>query len=167
MFRFFRKYHYVPPCPRCGSLKTGRFYYVTNTAFGVEKVIAENLKYGELVRVVTGFGDELEYNAYCEDCDIKWMAKIEEYKLTDERITQECKDRGISKETINNMVNIKKISKAKKKEEKKAEKRNKKEFKNKQKAKNVKKNKNTPQKNTGKKMPTIRLNDKKDLENND
>ena len=165
MFHFFRKYHYVPPCPRCGSLKTGRFFYVTNTAFGVEKTIADNLKYGELVRVVTGFGDELEYNAYCEDCGIKWMAKIEECKLTDERIAQECKDRGISKEILNNMINIKKISKAKKKEEKKAKKKSKKELKNKQKAKNVKKNKNIQQKNIGKKMPTIRLNDKKDSEN--
>ena len=28
---FFKKrYHYVPPCPRCGSKKTGRFLFITS-----------------------------------------------------------------------------------------------------------------------------------------
>ena len=147
MISFFRKYHYVPPCPRCGSLKTGRFCYVTNTAFGVEKLVADNLKNGELSKVELGFGDELEYNAYCEDCGIRWMAKIEELKLTEERIAKESANRGISREMYTNMRDFKKIKKKEKRKEKKEIKLAKKEAKRKQKATKKpkkKKNGNTP-----------------------
>ena len=119
MFGFFRKYHYVPPCPKCGSYKTGRFIYINNQ-IDVEKIIANNLKKGELSQVQLGFGDELEYNAYCEDCGIRWMAKIEELPLTEERIKTEAKKRQITKTAYHNMANYKKNRKKKLKEEKKA-----------------------------------------------
>ena len=100
MFHFFRKYHYVPPCPKCGSYKTGRFYYVSTTFQKIERMIAENMRYGELSRIEVGFGDELEHNAYCEECGVQWRANIEELPLTDERILEEMKRRGITQTGI-------------------------------------------------------------------
>ena len=158
MVSFFRKYHYVPPCPRCGSLKTGRFCYVTNTAFGVEKLVADNLKNGELSKVELGFGDELEYKAYCEECGIRWMARIEELKLTEERVAKECKDRGISRDMYVKMRDFKKITKKEKKEEKKRKRLARKAEKKKQKPTKTIKNKNAP---------SVKLGNKNNLTQND
>ena len=138
MFHFFRKYHYVPPCPKCGSYKTGRFYYVSTTFQKIERMIAENMRYGELSRIEVGFGDELEHNAYCEECGVQWRANIEELPLTDERILEEMKRRGITQTGIKNMRNNRKIVKKQKQLEKKQLKKQKKEEKQKMKKKNIK-----------------------------
>ena len=104
MLYFLRTYHYVPPCPKCGSKKTGRYIYVLNT-ININKLIADNLKCGELTKPVVGFGDDIEVNAYCEECDTQWFAKIEEFPLSKKIIEKESKDRGITLQNCNDMKN--------------------------------------------------------------
>lgn len=143
MFHFFRKYHYVPPCPKCGSLRTGRFFYVSTTYQKIERIIAENMRYGELSKIELGFGNELEHNAYCEDCGIQWYANIQELPLTDERIQQEMKKRGITEKDIKNIRDCRKINKRKKKLDKKLAKKQKKLEKDKTKKHSINKSKKT------------------------
>lgn len=142
MFRFFRKYHYVPPCPKCGSLKTGRFYYVSTTYQQIEKMVAENMRYGELSKIEIGFGNELDHNAYCEECGAQWYTNIEKLPLTDERIQQEMENRGITSKSIKDVSNCRKINKKNKKEEKRELKKQKRLEKKKKKKSSINKNPN-------------------------
>jgi hypothetical protein len=128
---FFPKtrYHYVPPCPRCGSKKTGRFIYMVNIN-NADKVISSRMIKGELVQIVTGISETKYENAYCDECGCEWHANIDILFLDKEKINKEMVARGITKEKYKNIANIKKNTKKKLQEERK---QRKKEMKNKKK----------------------------------
>ena len=119
---FFKKrYHYVPPCPRCGRKKTGRFLFMMNTYNGVEKAISDCMANGELVKIRTSFQSQYE-NAYCEDCGCEWNANIQDIPATEEQIRHQMDIRGITKESVESVKNIRKITKKSIKDKKKSEK---------------------------------------------
>jgi hypothetical protein len=112
-------YHKVPPCPRCGSKKTGRFLYVSSIQGGTEKIVSNCMARGELVSIMPGLDATKYENAYCEDCGIEWHANIETLWLNQEQILKERCDRGITKERYKNVKEIKMTAKQKLKEERK------------------------------------------------
>ena len=116
-----KRYHYVPPCPRCGSKKTGRFLFMMNTYNGVEKAISDCMANGELVKIRTSFQSQYE-NAYCEDCGCEWNANIQDIPATEEQIRHQMDIRGITKESVESVKNIRKITKKSIKDKKKSEK---------------------------------------------
>jgi hypothetical protein len=124
-------YHRVPPCPKCGSKKTGRFLYVSNTRSGVEKVIGDCMAKGELVQLVPSLETVKYENAYCEDCGCEWHANIETFWLSKENIAKERYERGITKEKYKNIKEIKSTTRQRLKEERKKRKAEKKKQKEK------------------------------------
>ncbi len=84
-------YTYVPPCPCCGSPKTGRF--VKQKTFNKDNryYMEETLKNGELIMLVPDVGVD---NAFCYDCEYTWHARIQNVWLTTNEIAQERIARG-------------------------------------------------------------------------
>lgn len=126
MFGFFKKYHFVPQCPRCGSWKTGRYIYVQNTRDCIEKMVAEHYEKGEITRIRMGFYSSDVPNIFCENCGVEWRGKIDELPLTKDRIKEERIRREITTEKYNNMLNHKEIIKNQRLAEKKQRKQEKK-----------------------------------------
>ena len=124
-------YHRVPPCPKCGSKKTGRFLYVSNTSSGVEKIIGGCMAKGELVQLISGLDATKYENAYCDNCGCEWHANIETFWLSHDKIAKERYERGITKEKYKNIKEIKSTTKARLKEERKKRKEEKKKEKKK------------------------------------
>lgn len=86
-----RIYYYVPPCPSCGSRKTGRYVRQPLTAADMRYVETESLKNGELVRFAPRVPEK---NAYCEDCGHEWACGISARLVPRERIMEEQAARG-------------------------------------------------------------------------
>ena len=84
-------YYYVPPCPACGSRKTGRYVRQPLTAADIRFVETESLRSGELVRLAARIPEK---NAYCEDCGHEWACSISARLLPQERIAEEQVTRG-------------------------------------------------------------------------
>lgn len=82
-------YYYVPPCPKCGSRRTGRYIKrpITDSGFIKEK----SLKMGELVRFAPS---EPIKNAFCEDCGYEWGTRIITMLWPSVRIQKEIDERG-------------------------------------------------------------------------
>lgn len=113
-------YHYIKPCPHCGSKKTGRYIFVLMNNFEPEKLIARSLKNGELVKIKTCFEEVPNTpNAYCEDCGAEWVEPVYLSFISKEKQNQEIKDRGITEKQFIRMKDYKKIRKKELKEEKK------------------------------------------------
>ena len=82
-----KPYYYVPPCPNCGSLITGRFVKARND-YDADWLIDESLRHGEIVSPVP---DVLSENCFCCDCNqtftgivkMQWMSldELDEQKL--------------------------------------------------------------------------------------
>lgn len=94
-----RRYYYVPPCPRCGSVITG--YKLDNlgtlnTESEVEKI--RRLLNGELVELHDFVTDES--TLFCGECGIEWTGRPEIKYLTTEEIEKQKKLRGIDDEYI-------------------------------------------------------------------
>ena len=83
------------------------------------KEITAALQKGERIKLILGFKDAYDDTAFCEDCGLQWAARIEERLLTNLEIEQECRDRGISKKTIENVKNRKKALKEERRKAKK------------------------------------------------
>lgn len=131
MNMFFRKYyHYVPPCPRCGSHKTGRYVNVLMPNYGTEKIIAKCLKGGELIKI-TGDLSLPENNVYCEDCGAEWSTNIDTFLINKKQLEMQIKLRGITQKIYKDMKNYKKIKKKTDAKTKREEKKRKKEEKRK------------------------------------
>jgi len=100
MFEWIKKrYHYVYPCPRCGSNKTG---YVTK-ARSEElrgKLAYEGILNGELVEAELGTVFDDENNLFCRDCGARWYGEVEIKYLTLEERMQQRELRGINEEMI-------------------------------------------------------------------
>ena len=88
-----KMYYYVPPCPECGSRRTGR--YLRKPYFpdaGAEKyMIRQCLENGELVKLVKWVPQK---NAYCEDCGHEWEQEIHTAMVSTEKIQEEIAARG-------------------------------------------------------------------------
>lgn len=87
-------YYYVPPCPKCGSRKTGRYVRQPHTLHPAEDawyVQTQSLQNGELVR----FARRIPYeNVYCEDCGERWHFLVRSGIKTEKEIQIEKKARG-------------------------------------------------------------------------
>jgi len=84
-------YYYVPPCPACGSRKTGRYVRRPIWKEDAWYVESRSLRCGELVRL-TAF---VPYdNAYCEECGGEWHKRIEPRLMNSAAIQEEKKARG-------------------------------------------------------------------------
>lgn len=83
-------YYYVPPCPRCGSRKTGRYLRITFMNHG--KSVEESLRHGEIAREVSTVPYE---NCFCEDCDYEWHSRVLARMLTKAEYDEEIRVREI------------------------------------------------------------------------
>lgn len=105
-------YNYVPPCPRCKSLRTGYVIEGQHTENN-EKIKLERLQMGEIVNLHAYVSDS--NNLFCESCGIMWTGEIIKKRLTKEEIEIEKANRGITEDYIfernftkKNMKNFKK-----------------------------------------------------------
>ncbi len=136
-----KKYTFVPPCPRCGSLKTG-YKVFCQTEKECNEAIYKGLLNGELVEGTLNFNDIYgDTNLFCKSCGSRWFGKTEEKRLTFEEKMQERENRGITDKIIEeysiielNYFERKKVQKELKKQNKKLEK---KKQKNKQNGKKI------------------------------
>lgn len=131
MIKFKRRYHFVPYCPKCGSKKTGRYVYMSNSRLSIEKYIASCLAKGEIVKPISALDTTKQENAFCLDCGCEWNAIIDTIWFTPEQIEKHRTQRGISSKQYKDVINIKKTVKKKLKEEKKKKKLEKKSLKKK------------------------------------
>ena len=100
MFNFKKKYHFVPPCPRCNSYRTGRFVLIDSERESSLFMFNALLK-GELVETILGRDVSLlEHNIYCKDCGAEYFGNVDVIYLTDEEIKQQQTLRGITEELI-------------------------------------------------------------------
>lgn len=93
--KFPALYYYVPPCPVCGSGRTGRYVKKPFTEADTRYLIEQSLKNGELVRLCDSVPIE---NAYCEECGYEWPEHIYADLWDTERIRQQKKIRGTTAE---------------------------------------------------------------------
>ena len=84
-------YIYVPPCPACGSPRTGR--YVRMTPLTEEYTLLEALRYGEIIRPA-GDRKHLEGDFFCVSCGNIWRGKAEKRRLSALEAARERKLRG-------------------------------------------------------------------------
>ena len=84
-------YYYVPPCPYCGSVRTGRFveYRRDTQDQYTEKM---SLKNGELIQFVAKIDPEASF--FCADCGTTWSEYAPMKWFTMEEIEEEKKKRG-------------------------------------------------------------------------
>ena len=85
-----KTYYWVPPCPFCGSEKTGRFIFPM--PFQKYQQLVDSCRNGELVMFYDDLQDE---TAFCAECGYKWNAKIESRFLTDAERDAERKKRDV------------------------------------------------------------------------
>lgn len=82
-------YYYVPPCPLCGSMHTGR--YVRKAFIDETYMDRKSLENGEIIRQVPR---EPIKNCFCEDCGYEWGAHIETKFLTADEVNEQRMLRG-------------------------------------------------------------------------
>lgn len=82
-------YYYVPPCPVCGSRRTGR--YLRTPFMDHDYTYLDSLKNGELVR----FSDQIpDDNCYCADCGHRWHKVINPVFISTDQKEEEKIARG-------------------------------------------------------------------------
>lgn len=84
-------YTYVPPCPACGSPRTGR--YVRMTRLTEEYSQLEALRYGEIIQPA-GDRKHLEGELFCVSCGNIWRGKAEKRRLSSLELARERDLRG-------------------------------------------------------------------------
>ena len=92
-------YYNIPPCPKCGSRRTGR--YIREPSIPLiegrdsrDYTIKECLLHGELVRLAPHVPLN---NAYCEDCGYEWKQDVRVSIVPRSRIDEEIEARGTMK----------------------------------------------------------------------
>ncbi len=90
-------YYYIPPCPECGSKRTGRYMREPSIPFlegrdGKEYTVKQCLKRGELVRFVPRRVPE--NNVFCADCGHEWKYDVRMSIVPRSRIEEEIRERG-------------------------------------------------------------------------
>ncbi len=103
-----KPYYYVPPCPECGSKKTGKII-LSHDADTDQYIVETALKNGEL----TTIQDEYPFgnNLYCDDCGFTWWGRSKLMWVSPGKILEEKTARG----TVELLDKIKDTSKPKKK----------------------------------------------------
>ena len=84
-------YKYVPPCPKCHSVCTGRYVRTPMTKGDRDYMEIETLKYGEIVRFINRTPTK---NLFCVDCDYTWHGLVETRWYNMEEIEREVEQRG-------------------------------------------------------------------------
>ncbi len=79
-------YYYVPPCPMCGSRRTGRYVIEPRNAQDARYTMEQSLAHGELIRFCAR--DPFR-NCYCEDCGYEWPANIHGTWVDGNRVAEE------------------------------------------------------------------------------
>lgn len=99
-------YYRVPPCPKCGSMRTGR--YVPKGPFDIwqkdSEIISEYLSHGQLVRL----GRRGRNNAFCADCGHVWTEYINLVFISEKEYEKELADRAIDIQTPESESAVKK-----------------------------------------------------------
>ena len=97
LIEFFKKfqikhpYKYVEPCPVCKSYVTGRYIKEPFTETDMEYIELESLKHGEIVRFAHRVPTK---NAFCVDCDHRWVYTARTIYLTNEEMEEQIKLRN-------------------------------------------------------------------------
>ena len=76
-------YYYIPPCPKCGSMHTGRYVKQPRRAEDARYMMEQSLKHGELIRFT--YIEPLN-NAFCEDCGYEWPQPVRTMRMTRKEI---------------------------------------------------------------------------------
>ncbi len=84
-------YTYVPPCPVCGSPRTGR--YVRLTPLTEEYSQLEALRYGEIIQPA-GDKKHLEGELFCVACGNIWRGKVQKRRMSSLELACERNVRG-------------------------------------------------------------------------
>ena len=87
----FHLYHETPACGACGSKKTGR---IIRGEFDDIRTIQSAARRGEYI--MTGMTDE--YNCFCFDCGTKWKGTIRLRLISDARLREIKKEKGLGDE---------------------------------------------------------------------
>lgn len=87
------RYHDTGECPRCGSLRTGRF--IEKITKNETQTQLKYLKKGELIRFRNEYTPK-EYNCFCDDCESNWYEKIEVYSIDNEELQEILEEKEIS-----------------------------------------------------------------------
>ena len=82
-------YYYVPPCPVCGSRRTGR--YIRQPMIQADETKANYLKHGEIVEFLP---EEPIENAFCTECGAVWPEHVAFKLWPAARIAEEARERG-------------------------------------------------------------------------
>lgn len=95
-------YHYVPPCPLCGSEVTGRYvkkpsWFIIYEEYDMDYAAKEYLKAGELVRFVDFRPED---RCFCAECGHTWEQHIEPGLYKKETIENEKRKRHIEEEYL-------------------------------------------------------------------
>ena len=92
-----RLHYNVPPCPECGSRKTGR--YVRRPFFEKDALYMEreSFRNGELIRMVDRVPVK---NAYCEDCGHEWAQQINLSFFNREEVEEEKRERDTTEKYL-------------------------------------------------------------------
>lgn len=85
-----KKYVYVPPCPKCGSFKTGFYVLGINPN---QREIKRHLKNGEYIDFSFDVSDT---NCFCIDCGISWFTPLKIKYLDKQELEEEKKKREIN-----------------------------------------------------------------------
>ena len=97
-------YYDVPPCPKCGSYRTGRYIRYPRTKENAEYMIEQSLKHGEIIRFLE---KEPIKNAFCEDCGHRWSWSVKVNLVSQEYILKQIEKRKLQ-EDINQLEKEKK-----------------------------------------------------------
>lgn len=84
-------YYYVPSCPKCGSVITGRFVRARNDN-DADWIIDESLRHGEIVSPVPKV---LSENCFCCECNTTFTGDIEMKWLSLNELDKEKLNRDI------------------------------------------------------------------------
>ena len=106
-----KMYYNVPPCPQCGSRRTGRYLRkpISIDPEDERSMVEKCLKHGELIRFSWMVPIR---NAYCEDCGHEWAQNIRVELVSPERIMEEAAARGTMEELERYSENHKKRKKS-------------------------------------------------------
>lgn len=94
--------HYcVPPCPRCGCTRTGRFikFHSVNDD---DYINAASLKNGEIIKFVPDV--DPDHNLFCTKCGLKWSENVPVRWFTIEEIERVRRMTGCEEELTDLMA---------------------------------------------------------------
>lgn len=94
----------VPPCPKCGSCRTGRYVYYRGRF--PERLCAQYMKKGELIRTSSGLNMP---RCFCDDCGLEWYGETKTKLLSGKQIRERKENMGITGKEIEEVCDQKVI----------------------------------------------------------